>query len=102
MEGLAAATLASLMVVEESRAAEPAVEERQLLWPLKLNDRVRAMTALANSVNSLMTACRTASSPGMMPSTRNAAPNTHSAAIKAPQASTQKRWPTVHIIHARS
>src|SRR5438034_6805208 len=87
MEALAAAVLASLMTSDESRACDPAVDDWQLLWPLKLNDWFSAMTALANSVSSLIRACRTATRPVMMPSTRIVATNTHSVAINAPQSS---------------
>src|SRR3954449_5915220 len=91
VEALAAAVLASLMTFDESSAWEPAVDDWQLLWPLKLNDWFRAMTALANSVSSLMMACRTATRPVMAPSTKMVATNTHSVAINAPASSCHNR-----------
>lgn len=71
----------------ESMAAEPEVEDWQLLWPVKLNDWFRAITALANSVSPLSTACRTATNPVMVPSTKIVATKTYSVAINAPQSS---------------
>src|SRR5262249_9681994 len=83
----AGAVLANGMESQTSVAALPAVLARQLLRPLKLNDWVRASTALANSVSSLTTAVRTATRPVIQPRTRMVATNTHSVAINAPQSS---------------
>src|SRR5262245_49196530 len=79
--------LANGIESQTSVAALPAVLARQLLRPLKLNDWFSAKTALANSVSSLTTALRTATSPTIEPRTRMVATNTHSVAIKAPQSS---------------
>src|SRR5262245_41803811 len=72
-----------------SKARLPPVDDRQLLEPLKLNDWFRDRRPLANSVSSLMTACRAATRPTMMPSTMIVARNTHSTASRAPLSSCQ-------------
>src|SRR5262249_33719116 len=94
-----AATLWMLIESTASEKAEPAVDGWQLVWPLKLNDWLRANTALANSSSSLITAWRTATNPVMAPSTRMVATKTHSVAIKAPQSSAHKRTTRSRIKH---
>src|SRR5262249_48457329 len=83
----AGAVLANGMESHRSVARLPAVLARQLLRPLKLNDWFSASTALANSVNSLTTAFRTATRPTITPRTVMVATKPPSLAIKAPQSS---------------
>src|SRR5215831_9472164 len=87
MAAVLAAELPSAMALVVSLADEPAVEDSQLVWPLKLKLWFSAITACANSVSSEITAWRTATRPVMMPRTRIVATNTHSVAIRAPQSS---------------
>ena len=87
MEAVEAATLPSPMVFVVSLAELPAVLLSQFDWPLKLKLWFSARMAWAVSVNSLITACRTATRPVMMPRIRIVTTNTHSVAINAPLSS---------------
>ena len=87
MLAVEAATLPSMMVLVVSLPDEPAVEDSQLDWPLKLKLWFSARMAWAVSVSSLITAWRTATKPVMMPRIRIVTTNTHSVAINAPQSS---------------
>ena len=90
MLAVEAATLASLIVLVVSLPDEPAVEDSQFDWPLKLKLWFRASSAWADSVSSLMRAWRTATMPVMLPRTRIANRNNHSPVSKPlPQSSCQ-------------
>jgi len=82
MAAVLAATLASPMVLVVSLADDPAVEDSQLDWPLKLKLWFRAISACAVSVSSEMSACRTATRPVIIPSTTIAKMNRISLATK--------------------
>ena len=64
MEAVLATMLASPMVLVVSLADEPAVEDSQFDWPLKLKLWFRASSAWAVSTSSLMTAWRSGHEAG--------------------------------------